>query len=86
MKLKEAVSRAREELQAVTSLEVSNIIGISRYEEGWRVNVELIERKAIPNSHDLLGVYEVLLDDEGSLVRYERKRVRRRADLEEEIE
>lgn len=83
MKVKEAVSWAKEELQAVTNLEISNVIGISRNEEGWRVNVELIERKAIPNSHDLLGVYEVLLDEEGSIVRYERKRVRRRTDLEE---
>lgn len=83
MKVKEAISRAKEELQTVTNLEISNVIGISRNEEGWRVNVELIERKAIPNSHDLLGVYEVLLDEEGSIVRYERKRVRRRTDLEE---
>lgn len=83
MKVKEAISWAKEELQMVTNLEISNVIGISRNEEGWRVNVEVIERKAIPNSYDLLGVYEVLLDEEGSIVRYERKRVRRRADLEE---
>jgi hypothetical protein len=40
----------------------------------------------LPDSQDLLGVYEVILDDGGRLTNYERKRVRRRNEVEESME
>jgi len=62
---------------------VSSVTGASKSAEGWRVIVELVERSAVPDSMDLLGAYEVLLDPEGELIGYERIRVRRRCDPEE---
>jgi len=50
------------------------------------VKIDLIERKAIPDTQDLLGTYDIILDEEGNIESYERKRVRRRMDLEESIE
>ena len=85
MNLKEVVDRAKEELQAVMNLEVSNVIGVSKTDEGWQATIELIERKSVPDSQDFLGVYEVLLDEEGSMTSYERARIRRRMDLEEVV-
>lgn len=66
-------------------LKVSSVTGVSKTEEGWRVTLELVERAAIPDTMDLLGVYEVMLDPEGELTGYERIRVRRRCDLEERV-
>jgi len=45
-----------------------------------RLALELIERKAVPDTQDLLGDYEILLDDEGNMKGYERKKVRKRTD------
>jgi hypothetical protein len=64
---------------------VSSVTGVSKVAEGWRATVELVERSAIPDTMDLLGVYEVLLDPEGALTSYERIRMRRRCDLEERV-
>lgn len=82
LELSEAVEKAVEGL-APMKLKLSSVTAVSKTEDGWRVTVELVERLAVPDTMDLLGVYEVLLDPEGELVSYERIRVRRRCDLEE---
>jgi hypothetical protein len=86
MELKEVIKRAKEASQDVLNLNLSSVTGATKTDEGWRVTVELVERKAIPDTQDLLGVYEVLLNSEGSLTSYERIRMRRRMDAEERIE
>lgn len=86
MQLSEAIVKAKEQLQSILNLEVSSVIGASKREDGWQVMIELIERKAVPDTQDLLGVYEVLVNDKGSMINYERKRLRRRIDLEEAVE
>lgn len=86
MQLGEAIIRAKEQLQSLLNLEVSNVISASKREDGWQVTIELIERKAVPDTQDLLGVYEVLLNDKGDMTSYDRKRMRRRMDLEESVE
>ncbi len=86
MELREAIESAREVLQSVVNLGLSSVTGAAKTDAGWRVTVELVERKAIPDTQDLLGVYEVLLNEEGSLTSYERIRMRRRMDAEERVE
>ena len=55
---------------------------MSKYADGWHIGIELVERKSILDTQDLLGMYEVTLDNAGEIVTYERKRVRRRMDTE----
>jgi len=87
MELKEIIQRAKKELQAAMNLEVSSVTGISKAEhDGWQVTIELVERKAIPDTQDLLGVYEVRLDEDGHLISFDRKKVRHRMDTEETSE
>jgi hypothetical protein len=62
-------------------LKVSALTAVARVESGWRVTAELLERKAVPDTSDLLGVYELHLDDAGNVQRYERTHLRRRCDL-----
>ena len=66
---------------AMTRLKVSSIISAAKADDGWHVAVELVERAAVPDSGDLLGIYEVQLNHTGDVTRYERTRVRRRNDL-----
>ncbi len=86
MDLREVIDKAKETLQSLVNLEFSKVTGASKTDEGYRVAIEVIERKAIPDTQDLLGTYEVLLDEDGQMTGYERKRVRRRMDLEEAVE
>ena len=86
MELRDVIDRAREASQGVLNLGLSSITGAAKTDEGWRVTIEMIERKAIPDTQDLLGVYEMLLNDEGHLTSYERIRMRRRMDAEERVE
>jgi len=87
MEVKEISERAKKELKAVMGLEVSSITGVSKVkDDGWQVTVELIERKAIPDTQDLLGLYEVRLDEDGHLISFDRKKVRHRMNIEETSE
>lgn len=87
MKLKEVIQKAKEELTSLVNLEISNVVGAEKIiDEGWRVYIELIERKSVPDSQDLLGLYEVLLDEEGDITSYERIKIRKRTDVEEVVE
>jgi len=86
MELMDVIERAKVASQGMSHLDLSGITGASKIDDGWRVTVELIERKAIPDTQDLLGVYEVLLNEDGRLTSYERIRMRRRMDAEERVE
>jgi hypothetical protein len=66
---------------SMLKLKLSAITSVSRADEGWRVTAELLERRSVPDTSDLLGVYELQLDHTGNLLRYERTHMRRRCDL-----
>ena len=66
---------AKEQLAQLTGLKADTVSELAKGEEGWRVAVELIELKRIPESSDILATYDTLLDEKGTLIRY--KRVRR---------
>ena len=42
---------------------------------------EVVERRGIPNTNDVLGLYELRLDRAGNVIRYARTRMRRRCDF-----
>jgi hypothetical protein len=86
MKLREAIKCATIQLRNILGLDLSRIIEASRIEDGWHITVELIERKAVPDTQDLLGTYEVELDRYGDIMGYERVNMRRRMDLMEVVE
>ena len=86
MELRDAIESARDALQGVVNLDLSSVTGAAKTDQGWQVTIELVERKAIPDAQDLLGVYEILLNEEGRLTSYERIRIRRRIDAEARIE
>lgn len=84
--LKGVIRGTIEQLQSLLGLEVSSVIAASETEEGWQLTIELIERKAVPDTQDLLGTYVVTLDHNGEMTAYERTDIRRRMDLVEAVE
>ncbi|AHK31432.1 gas vesicle synthesis protein [Rhodococcus opacus PD630] len=43
-------------------------------DDGWAVEVEVVEDRRIPSSTDMLAMYEVVLDLDGELLSYRRTR------------
>jgi hypothetical protein len=59
---------------------VESIVSLTREGEGWKAIIEVLERKAVPDSHDLLGRYEVTLDSNGNVLGYNQTLIRYRSD------
>ena len=53
---------------------------ITATEDGWRAVVEVLERRAVPDTQDILGRYEVELDEDGVIEGYRRLDRYRRGD------
>jgi hypothetical protein len=66
--------RARRELAEITGLEAESVIAFERADDTWRVTVELLELSRVPETEDLLGIYEANLDENGELLGYRRLR------------
>jgi hypothetical protein len=62
--------------EAVTALEWDG--------EFWRITVDALELERIPNTTDLLGSYEVQLDENGTLRGYRRTRRFQRGQVTED--
>jgi Gas vesicle synthesis protein GvpO len=74
----EVAQLARRELADVTGLDAESATSLERGQDGgWIVTVELLELSRLPDTDDLLGLYEVELDDDGELLAY--RRIRRYA-------
>jgi len=80
----QVVERAREEIARLTGQPIAGVVSCVQEGERWRVTLETLERKAIPDSSDLLAAYAVLLDEGGHLVNFQRLRLRRRGEPVEE--
>ena len=61
-------------------LQSSGVVGVSRSEDGWVVTIEMLEKKSIPDSMDVLGCYEVKLNNDGNIQDFTRVRLRKRGD------
>ncbi|HYH93464.1 MAG TPA: gas vesicle protein GvpO [Candidatus Saccharimonadales bacterium] len=64
--------RAVEQIAALVRRRPERVISIEPADGGWRVGVEVVETARIPDTTDILGVLEVLLDANGDLVSYRR--------------
>jgi hypothetical protein len=57
----------------MTGKEPEGITSLERTDDGrWVVGVEVVETRRIPDSTDILAVYEAELDPEGELLAYRR--------------
>jgi len=62
------------------SKEPETVIGVQEVDGEWRVTVEVVERRAVPDTQDLLGRYEVRLSVEGELLGWSQRLIRKRCD------
>jgi len=62
------------------SKEPETVVGIEQKEGEWKVTVEALERKAVPDTQDLLGRYAIRLGKNGELIGWKQTMVRKRSD------
>jgi hypothetical protein len=76
--------RARRQLSEMTGMEAESVSSLQRDEDGtWTVVVEVLELSRVPSTDDVIGSYEVELDEDGELIGYERIRRYPRSKAEE---
>ncbi|HEY2077807.1 MAG TPA: gas vesicle protein GvpO [Streptosporangiaceae bacterium] len=81
----EAARLAAENVLQLTGRCPENVVSVVREDDGWQVGVEVMELHRIPETTDIMAVYEVILDTNGDLVRCERGQRYHRAQVEEEL-
>jgi hypothetical protein len=80
-----AARLAAEHVLALTGRCPENVVLVAREDDGWQVGVEVMELRRIPDTTDILAIYEVTLDSNGDLVRCERGQRYHRGQVEEEL-
>ena len=86
MDMRELAERAKSQVAEVTGLKPITVAGAFKDEQGWHVALDMLEMPRIPTATDVLGDYEILLDDNGNMLRFERKRTRLRGEPMEKEE
>jgi hypothetical protein len=60
-------------VEEATGKEPESVVLLEQRDDGgWTVGIEVVETRRIPDSTDILAVYEAQLDEEGELVGYRR--------------
>ena len=70
----------------LTGYQPEAVTGLEWDGEAWRVTVDALEMARVPDSMDVLGAYEVRLDDRGTLRGYRRVKRFKRSDARDEEE
>ena len=80
MNSNQLITMVKKEFTDLTNLSVDGVVGLSKDAGVYVVNLQTVERKAIPDSMDVLGIYAVRVDEAGNLLGFERTGLRKRAD------
>jgi|SRR6478609_1825486 len=70
----QVAAKAAGELLELTGKAVEGVTGLESSDDGWIVQVEVVEVRRIPDTTDVLALYEISTDKQGSLLGYRRLR------------
>jgi hypothetical protein len=70
----QVAAAASRQLLELTGKAAEGVTSLERTEDGWKVQVEVVEMRRIPDTTDVLALYEVDVDDQGTLEGYRRLR------------
>lgn len=77
----EMIKKAREHIATMGKKSDEGVTCLSQKGDGCTtVCIEVLERKGIPDTMDILGLYEISLNNEGGLLGVERTKLRKRGD------
>ncbi|AGS72787.1 gas vesicle synthesis protein [Streptomyces collinus Tu 365] len=70
----EVLREARAQLAELTGLVPESVSSFEQTDDGWSLEVEVLELERVPDTMSLMASYEVELDAEGQLTGYRRVR------------
>ncbi|MEU1007625.1 gas vesicle protein [Streptomyces sp. NPDC005890] len=70
----EVLRQARSQLAELTGLAPESVSSFEETEDGWSLEVEVLELARVPDTMSLMASYQVELDPEGQLTGYRRVR------------
>jgi hypothetical protein len=80
LSIMQATKKARAELESITGSKVERVCGCDPAEDGWQLQMEVVELSRTPNTQDLLAMYDVQLDPNGAVTGFDRVAHRVRGD------
>ena len=86
MDIKGLAEQVKNQMAEVTGLKPVTVTEIFKDDQGWRISLDMLEMSRIPNSTDLIGEYETVLDEAGNMLKFERKATRLRGEPTEKAE
>lgn len=82
MDLMEVQKKIVPQIKEMLKKEPESVSHIEKTKEGWLVQCEVLEKKSIPETYDLLKVFEFKLDNNAKVEGFKQIRKIRRGDLE----
>jgi hypothetical protein len=79
-----AARKAVQEIMSLLGRKPEAVVSIEQRDGGWTVGLEVVEIRRIPDTADILAIYEVRLDADGELHSYRRTRRYARGQLDRE--
>jgi hypothetical protein len=70
----EVLRQARAQLAELTGMSAENVSSFEQTEDGWSLEVEVLELARVPDTMSLMASYQVDLDPDGQLTGYRRVR------------
>ncbi|WP_338702120.1 gas vesicle protein [Streptomyces sp. Q6] len=70
----EVLREARAQLAELTGMTAESVSSFERTEDGWELEIEVLEVVRVPDTMSLLASYQVSLDPHGVLTGYRRTR------------
>ncbi|WP_344014241.1 gas vesicle protein [Streptomyces thermospinosisporus] len=70
----EILRQARGQLAELTGMEAESVTSFEQTDEGWALEVEVLELERVPDTMSLMASYQVELDSDGQLTGYRRVR------------
>ncbi|WP_078507067.1 gas vesicle protein [Streptomyces viridochromogenes] len=70
----DVLRQARGQLAELTGMEAESVSSFEQTEEGWQLEVEVLELERVPDTMSLMASYQVELDSQGQLTGYRRVR------------
>jgi hypothetical protein len=71
--MRTVATRAASELTGLIGRQAEGVVGVEQVDDGWRVQIEVVESRRIPDTTDILAIYEVDLDTDGEVTAYRRR-------------
>jgi len=79
--LMEDLNTATSLIESITRKKSEGVVSMSREEGILKLLVEVLERKSIPDSQDILSIYEMKLNSNMDIIDYSKIGMRRRCDM-----